>query len=188
MMLAAVFAAWVVGGVGAVPAAFYVASGGADDNPGTLEKPFATLEKARDAVRLLKRGGGLPEGGATVWLRGGEYFRAEPLTLTPEDSGAEGKPVVFAAYGTEKPVLFGGRRITGFRQQAGGVWEASVPGAKDGAWVFRTLYVNGRRYTLARSPNRGYYEMAGPLSEADSPKEARMQASRDRPSARLPEW
>ena len=161
----------VASGSIAEPAAFYVAPDGSDSNSGTIEKPFATLEKARDAVRTLKRGGGLPDGGATVWLRGGVYPRAEPLVLTPEDSGAQGKPVVFAAYGTEKPVLFGGRRITGFRPQAGGVWEASVPGAKDGAWVFRTLYVNGRRYTLARSPNRGYYKMAGPLADADSPKE-----------------
>ncbi|MDD4016811.1 MAG: right-handed parallel beta-helix repeat-containing protein [Kiritimatiellae bacterium] len=171
MVLAAVFAACAAGGVGAAPAVFFVSPGGADDNPGTLEKPFATLEKARDAVRSLKRGGGLPEGGATVWLRGGEYARTEPLMLTPEDSGAEGKPVVFAAYGAEKPVVFGGRRITGFRQQAGGVWEVNVPEARDGAWVFRTLYVNGRRYALARSPNRGYYEMAGPLSDSSSPKE-----------------
>lgn len=155
----------------AAPAAFYVAPNGADSNPGTLEKPFVTLEKARDAVRALKRAGGLPDGGASVWLRGGEYSRTQPFLLTPEDSGAKGKPLVFAAYDNEKPVVSGGRRITGFRQQAGGVWEVDLPEARDNAWVFRTLYVNGRRYTLARSPNRGYYEMAGPLSDADSPKE-----------------
>lgn len=192
LRLAAVCAAWMAGGAGAAPAAFYVAPGGADNNPGTLEKPFATLEKARDAVREVKRAGALPDGGAAVWLRGGEYPRTGPLELTSEDSGAEGRPVVFAAHPGEQPVLFGGRRITGFRQQAGGVWEATVPEAKDGAWVFRTLYVNGRRYTLARSPNSGYYEMAGALAGADSPKEGpetgRSKAAFRAPPGALKQW
>jgi hypothetical protein len=149
-------------------ATFYVSPKGDDHHPGTLDKPFATLEKARDAIRALKQAGGLPDGGVTVWLRGGEYARTEPFTLTPDDSGEEGKPVVFAAHPGEQPVLFGGRRITGLRPAAGGVWEASLLQAKDGRWVFRTLYVNGRRYTLARSPNHGYYEMAGAVPTSDS--------------------
>ena len=105
LRLAAVCAACVgmAGGAVAAPAEFYVAPGGADSNPGTLEKPFATLEKARDAVRNVKRAGGLPEGGATVWLRGGEYPRTGPLELTSEDSGAAGRPVVFAARPGERP-------------------------------------------------------------------------------------
>lgn len=63
MILAAVLVACVVGGVGAEPAGFYVATNGADNNSGRLERPFVTLERARDAVRSLKRGAGLPEGG-----------------------------------------------------------------------------------------------------------------------------
>jgi len=39
--------------------------------------------------------------------------------------------------------------------------QADVPEARDGGWVFRTLYVDGSRYALARSPNRGYYRMSG---------------------------
>ena len=52
-------------------ASFYVAPDGADSNAGTFEQPFATLERARDAVRRLKEESGLPEGGVTVYLRGG---------------------------------------------------------------------------------------------------------------------
>ena len=36
---------------GAVAADFYVAPDGDDANPGTAEKPFATLARARNAVR-----------------------------------------------------------------------------------------------------------------------------------------
>ena len=32
---------------------FYVARNGSDDNPGTIEKPFATIARARDAVRPM---------------------------------------------------------------------------------------------------------------------------------------
>lgn len=50
-----------------------IAPWGIDDNDGTREKPFATLSRARDAVRELKAryNGQLPEGGVTVWLHGG---------------------------------------------------------------------------------------------------------------------
>ena len=38
---------------------FYVAPDGSDANPGTSAKPFASLERARDAVRALKQAGPL---------------------------------------------------------------------------------------------------------------------------------
>lgn len=157
---------------------FYVAANGndawsgktAEPNATRTDGPFASLQRARDAIRTLKQAGPLPQGGVTVWLRGGEYPRSTPLVLTPDDSGSPGRPVVFAAYGDEKPIVSGGRRITGLRPQANGVWQAAIPEAAGGQWVFRTLYVNGSRYTLARSPNRGYYRMAGAVPGDDSPK------------------
>lgn len=39
---------------------FYVAPLGSDRNDGTELSPFLTLERARDAVRELKRAGNLP--------------------------------------------------------------------------------------------------------------------------------
>ena len=62
---------------------YYVATDGDDANPGTIEKPFATLEKARDAIRQQR------SEGATVILRGGKYFRTESFTLT-EQARAKG--------------------------------------------------------------------------------------------------
>ncbi len=34
---------------------FYISPYGNDNNKGTFEKPFLTLEKARDAIRLIKQ-------------------------------------------------------------------------------------------------------------------------------------
>ena len=50
---------------------FYVATDGVDANPGTFDLPFATIERAREAIRNIRTEfGGLPDGGATVYLRG----------------------------------------------------------------------------------------------------------------------
>jgi len=65
---------------------FYVAPDGADANAGTRAMPFATLERARDAIRELKKQRGLPKGGARVYVRGGEYLLARTFELGPEDS------------------------------------------------------------------------------------------------------
>lgn len=35
-----------------VQATFYVSANGKDTNPGTLLKPFATIQKARDVIRI----------------------------------------------------------------------------------------------------------------------------------------
>jgi hypothetical protein len=96
---------------------FFLAPNGSDANPGTREKPFATLEAARDATRRLKAGAGLPAGGVTIWLAPGDYTRRQTLELGPGDSGAPDAPVVWRALPAAKsrPRLLGGRRLTGFR-------------------------------------------------------------------------
>ena len=93
------------------PNALYVAPDGSDGNPGTRAKPFATLEGARDAIRALKKAGGLPEGGATVVIRGGVYERKNTFALTRADSGTPDAPVVYRAArkhgGVHAPVSIG---------------------------------------------------------------------------------
>lgn len=102
---------------GPVPAAtYFVAPGGRDGNPGTIGKPFATLERAREAVRALKTRGALPPGGVAVFLRGGRYAVTNTFVLGPDDSGSLGAPVCYRAWQDEKPVLDGGLRVKGFRR------------------------------------------------------------------------
>ncbi len=135
-------------------AEFYVAPGGDDAHPGTLEQPFATLARARDAVRPLVAEG-LRED-VTVYVRGGTYRVTEPVVFGPGDGGTDRFRVTYAAYGDEKPVISGGRVIRGWKAQDDGTWAAQVPEAKQGRWTFRELFVNGRRATRARHPNSGY--------------------------------
>ena len=54
---------------------------GSNRSPGTESSPFRSLEQARDVIRIV-RSGGLPEGGITVWIRGGTYERTSTFTLS----------------------------------------------------------------------------------------------------------
>ncbi|MBQ6065350.1 MAG: right-handed parallel beta-helix repeat-containing protein [Clostridia bacterium] len=89
-------------------AQFYVSvSDGDDTYEGTLDRPFATLEKAREAVRALEKTG-LP--GVTVAVKAGEY-RVAGLSFTKEDGGSQTCPVTYCAYGDGEVVLNGGMTL-----------------------------------------------------------------------------
>ncbi|ACT02807.1 Ig-like domain-containing protein [Paenibacillus sp. JDR-2] len=92
-------------------AVFFVSPNGSDSNSGTLESPFLTLEKARDAVRQLKQSSGLPGGGVTVYLRGGVYNRTGSFQLEEQDSGTADNPITYKAYPGESVSLSGGRNL-----------------------------------------------------------------------------
>lgn len=94
---------------------FYVAPTGSDAANGSIEKPFATLEKARDAIRALKQSAPSSTNSLTVWLRGGDYARTNALTLSVSDSGSEAARVVWRAYRDEHPRLLGARLLHGFQ-------------------------------------------------------------------------
>ncbi|MBQ3888678.1 MAG: hypothetical protein II738_02915, partial [Clostridia bacterium] len=83
---------------------FYVAPNGSDKADGTFDAPFATLERARDAVRALDKAG---RHGVTVAVRAGEY-RVNTLLFTAEDGGTADCPVTYCAYGDGEVVLNGG--------------------------------------------------------------------------------
>lgn len=116
--------------------------------------PFATLERARDAIRQLKAGQNLTRP-LTVMLRGGTYRLLKPFILRPEDSGASTGSVIYAAYPGEKPIISGGKTISGLKQAEGALWAAELPEVKSGDWCFRQLFVNGRRRNRARFPREG---------------------------------
>jgi hypothetical protein len=134
---------------------FYVAPDGNDANAGTAAKPFATVAKARDAVRALVAAGLNKD--VTVLVKGGVYELPAPLLFGPEDSGTEKNSVTYAAAPGEKAVLSGGRRITGWKRGEGNTWSVELPDVKAGTWFFRQLHVNGERATRARMPKAGKY-------------------------------
>lgn len=130
----------------------YVVPGGADSNPGTKDKPFATLERARGILRELRKAGRLQEG-ATVWLRGGKHYRSQTFELTEDDSGAAGKQIAYRAYPGERPVLIGGRSVTRWQPYREGILKADLKTQGFPEFRFRQLFFNGKRQPMARRPN-----------------------------------
>lgn len=155
------------------PLVFYVAPNGNDAWSGRRARadrakgdgPFATLQRARDAVREVKRAhGGRLSQPVTVLVRGGTYRLTEPLVFTPEDSGTPACPVTYAAYRDERPVISGGRRITGWKPitlHGRQLWTVDLPEVRTGNWYFHQLWVNGQCRPRARHPNHGFFRITG---------------------------
>ena len=107
-------------------ATYYVAPAGSDSAEGTLEAPFATVQRAQKAA----------EPGDTVFLRGGTYVLTEAnvsrrvgiydCVTFLDKSGRPGSPIRYQAYEGERPVFDlsrvkpAGRRVTAFRVE--GSW------------------------------------------------------------------
>jgi hypothetical protein len=77
---------------------FHVAPAGDDTWEGSASRPFATLERARGAVRAhMTSQTRIPAGRLVVELAPGTHRRTESFTLSSEDSGAEATPVIWRA-------------------------------------------------------------------------------------------
>jgi len=76
-------------------ASYYVGPGGRDDQVGSIEAPFATLERAREAVRAAKTDG--VAGPHDVVLLPGRYPLSASFKLGAADAGTASAPVVYRA-------------------------------------------------------------------------------------------
>jgi len=138
----------------------FVAPNGADTNPGTLDKPLATLVAARNAVRKHIAAGLAAD--VTVNLRAGTYRLEETLTFDTRDSGTAANAIVYQGYKNERVVISGGRKLDGqWVKHDGDIWKLELPDVKAGKVWFRQLFMerDGRitRATRARWPNKGSY-------------------------------
>jgi parallel beta-helix repeat protein len=137
----------------------YVAPNGNDAWSGKLaaanaertDGPLASLARAQALVREMKRSQAADQP-ITVMVRGGKYYLPDTLVFGREDGGNPEAVVTYTAYPGEKPILSGGRRVSGWRVHQGKILVAAVPGSKDGDWKFRQLFLNSERQIRARTP------------------------------------
>ncbi len=124
---------------------FWVSPQGDDGAAGTADAPFASLERARDAIRALPAA--RRNGDVVVTIRGGTYRLQRPLVLDWRDSGLPERPVVYRAAPGEKPVIVGSQPVRGWTPDTGqGFYKATVGPVRS-----RQLYVNGNRAVRART-------------------------------------
>lgn len=89
---------------------FYLSPRGSDKNTGSINSPFATIEKARDAVRDEKQK--FPETSCTVYLREGIYQIKNTIEFDNRDSNKDDWPLIFCAYKNESVRISGGIKIS----------------------------------------------------------------------------
>lgn len=90
---------------------YFVSADGNDANDGSMEKPFATVQKAKEKVAEIIAAGKYPQEGITVYLRGGTYYVDRTIAFDEGDSGTESAPVRYTAYNNEDVRLSGGVAI-----------------------------------------------------------------------------
>lgn len=95
---------------GAAAKNFYVAPNGSDlANGDAIEMPLKTVQKA------VERAGA----GDTVFLRAGEYRES----VRVPNGGAQGQPLLIAAYRDEAAIIKGSDVVTGWENAGGGLWK-----------------------------------------------------------------
>ena len=94
--------------VAVVDTIYVSANAKAGEGDGTIDNPFADIEKAKALIREIKENDKYPEKGITVYFREGEYCFDETILFKEADSGEEGAPVVYSAYNDEKVSFVGG--------------------------------------------------------------------------------
>ena len=134
----------------------YVAVTGNDSNYGSAAAPLQTVGAA--IVKAME----LP-GQDTVYIHiaPGTYFLDGPITLTANHS----RPMVFEGNAHDMPVLSGGYRIGRWQITPEGWWKTMVPEVVKYRQNFQQLFVNGERATLARTPDKGLFDIVGQVEQ-----------------------
>ncbi len=124
---------------------YVVAPTGSDSNPGTLQRPFKTIQKCAS----------LAEPGTTCLLRAGIYRE----TIRPAFSGTAEEPVVFEAYENEDVTISGTEIVENWTLFRNSIFRANVTlpvnGYSDTGFLANQVFVQGKMMPEARWPNMG---------------------------------
>lgn len=157
----------------------------AEPNADKTDGPFASIKGAQLAVRSLKTKVYIPKSEPVetrwigsphpfgkgkdilVFIREGYYTLEEPLIFNPEDGGERIETnlpsgafeyhklkdhyVTYAAYPGEKPVISAGLPLHAWKKERN-TWKIQNVDAN-----VQMLVVNGKKQTLARTPDTGYF-------------------------------
>ena len=130
---------------------FYVAIDGNDEYPGTRQRPFKTVTRAVAAAQDFFQQNRNDD--CFIWLAAGEYFITNPLELNSAELKIRDGHLYFRSVAEEeKPLISGGKKVTGWIENSDGLWEAKISGPEK----IRELFMDRKRLTRARHPNNGY--------------------------------
>ncbi len=180
-MIAAAASRTSLPGIGSLSAEVFVGVDGNDEDDGSRQSPFATLRRARDEVRKLRKSE--ISGPIAVTILPGLHAVTETFDLASEDTATAESPTIFRADKKGTVTFYGGRQISGFKKVTdANVLERIPQSARDAVWQcdlkslgvtdFGKLQVRGfgqpaspptlelfidrKPMTLARWPNEGF--------------------------------
>lgn len=117
---------------------YYVSVTGDDNNAGTIDQPFRTINKASQIMRA----------GNTCIIREGTYQE----TITPMNSGTENAPITYKSFPGENVTITGCDQITNWSVHSGNIYVANIDwdlGPKD-----NQVFANGEMMVQAQWPNK----------------------------------
>ena len=127
------------------PEGYFVSPNGSDNNPGSIARPFKTIQKCAELVRP----------GETCWLRKGVYRE----TVRPKFSGTSSKLITFAAYQKEPVTISGTELVNNWSNHRDAIYRTDitlpVDGYSDTGVFANQVFVNGEMMPEARLPNLG---------------------------------
>ena len=144
----------------------YVSPSGNDQNQGSIEAPFKSLQQALTQAQRLRE---KKSGAVTIFLREGTHRLSETIKIDHLNSGNKKYPLKIASYNNEKVIVSGARQLTLQWENTGnGLYKAKP----DKAFSFDQLFINGEKKIRARYPNFNPGEIIfnGYAEDAISPK------------------
>lgn len=125
----------------------HIAPDGNDGNSGAKDAPLKTLQAAIEmAVSVTEKST------AYIEVAPGDYTMERSCRITVPNT----RPIVVRSKGNAR--FIGGRRVGNWEHLGGRRYRAYIAECVDNGFTFEQLYVNGRRATLARTPNEGFYK------------------------------
>jgi len=147
----------------AIGQTIYVSPSGNDNAAGTSSAPVASLRKACNIARELRKS--TSKQPITISIAEGSYSMRSPLTLTPEDAGTEQSPLIIKGQGMGKTILSGGIELPPFIKVNDNLWKADLSDIMLTGGKIEQLFINSNRAVRARTPNADSYFIPGPIRE-----------------------
>jgi parallel beta-helix repeat protein len=159
----------------AAAASFHVAPDGNDDWKGDWSHhswgnhgPFKSVARALAATQALQNDPNFAED-VTVYLAAGRHELSAPLEFTHtiwKSPGGHRLVVEGASDGSSE--ISGGILLRGWKANHtnSALWSVALPEQAGKDWQPHQLILQGRRLQRARSPNTGFYQMAGNISKS----------------------
>lgn len=130
----------------------YVSPQGNDLASGSANDPLYSLNKAIE---------GRLDASSTdtlfIQVASGDYYLDQPFVINCPSS----RPILIQSAGAEKPRLIGGVKVEGWQKCGEKIYRAYIPEVSRLGFTFEQFYVNGRRATLARTPNTDWNYVKG---------------------------